>query len=276
MKAFVSLIKKCRVHLLILSSLVAISGSTQATANTQQTIYADIGYVNVNAYPILATKVGAIRLKAIRETAVHLGAAGALAYRSLQINCALNKEGYYLDHTFNFNRILLAHHVLPPVIVQASNSLKLSNNTTIRADRQTYRIIKSARFITTPPTWRDYLYMNYPKPKLPDHTLLPTNQAEATAWNTYLKQGWQQGSEQANEIFEENMDRLKRDFKGMIIFRKLLAEHMVSAPFVAQARIGITGNGTELRIDDHVSRIVSPAQLQPNSKKWRAMPYFSK
>ena len=256
---------------------IAIALSTQSSwtfaADKPIKVSANIGYVNVNTYPILAQKVGSMRLSAIRETATHLGASGALAYRSVQINCALNKEAYYLDHTFNFNRILLPHHVLPPVIVEANNSLKLSDPTTIRGDQKTYRIIKPARFITTPPTWRDYLFMNYPKPTLPDNSLLPTNKTEAIAWNTFLKQGWKQGTEQANEIFQENMDRLKQDYKGMITFRKLLSEHMVSAPYVSHAKIGITGNATELRIDDQITRIVSPAQLQPDSKKWQAIPY---
>ena len=57
-----------------------------------------------------------------------------------------------------------------------------------------------------------------------------------------------------NFIFEENMNRLKRDYNGMIIFRKLLAQHMVSAPHVAEAKIGVSGNSSELNIDDRISR----------------------
>ncbi len=235
-------------------------------------IQAYIGFVDVNAYPLLAKKVNPMRLTAIRETATHLGATGALAYRSLQINCALNKEAYYLDHVFNFNRLLLPHHVLPPVIVQADNSLNLADNNTIRGDAKTYKIVDVARFITTAPTWRDYLFMNFKKPKLPDHTLLPTTQSEALAWNTYIKEGWESGMQQADEIFGENLNRLKRDFNGMVIFRKLLAQHMVSAPFVAQSSLGITGNENELHIGDHIARITNPAKLETNSRNWQPVP----
>jgi defect-in-organelle-trafficking protein DotC len=57
---------------------------------------------------------------------------------------------------------------------------------------------------------------------------------------------------------------------GMSIYRTLLAKNMVSAPFVAKAKLGITGNETALRINDQVLRITATANLQPNAKGWQA------
>ena len=56
---------------------------------------------------------------------------------------------------------------------------------------------------------------------------------------------------------------------GMILYRRLLTLHMVSAPFVASADLGVTGNATHLRINDQVLRITAQSALQPNAKKWR-------
>lgn len=55
----------------------------------------------------------------------------------------------------------------------------------------------------------------------------------------------------------------------MILYRKLLAEHMVSAPFVAKAQLGVTGDATQLRINDQILRITGQSQLQPNPSKWK-------
>ena len=84
-----------------------------------------------------------------------------------------------------------------------------------------------------------------------------------------IKVGWNNGAEQADMIFTENLNRLKRDMLGMIMYRKLLALHMVSAPFVAKAQLGVTGDATQLRINDQVLRITAQSELQPNAKKWQ-------
>ena len=71
------------------------------------------------------------------------------------------------------------------------------------------------------------------------------------------------------DIFTANLNHLKRDMIGIILYRKLLAEHIVSAPFVAKAKLGVTGNATQLRINDEILRITAQSQLQPNPMKWR-------
>ena len=85
----ISMLNFCR----FLIAIAIAFNCTNSTADTR-TLSANIGYVDVNAYPVLAGKIKPMRLDAIRETATHLGASGALAYRSLQINCSLNKEAY--------------------------------------------------------------------------------------------------------------------------------------------------------------------------------------
>ncbi|NBO09113.1 MAG: type IV secretion system protein DotC, partial [Actinobacteria bacterium] len=65
---------------------------------------------------------------------------------------------------------------------------------------------------------------------MPDPTLLPKDRDERAAWVKYTREGWRKGIEQANQIYVENLNRLKRDFQGMIRYRTLLAKHMVSSP----------------------------------------------
>jgi defect-in-organelle-trafficking protein DotC len=213
--------------------------------------------------------INKIRRAAIQETAGSVGAQAALAWRSKQINDMLLQQSRTLDRIFNFNSLVLAHNVLPPVLVEGHNTLNLDNNETIRLSDRDYQIVFPARFITASPTWRDYLLMNYKKPDDPDTTLLPKNNEEREIWNLYLGKGWQAGLDQSAEIFSVNIGRLHRDFEGMILYRKLYAQKIVSAPFVSQADLGITGGGNNLRINDRVLRITAVSELNANSKTWK-------
>ena len=257
-----------KVTIIALVSILSMTFGVSAMAHKTVKLTADVGYVNVKHLPGGNGKINPIRLEAIKETATELGARGALAWQSLHINQALNQATQHLDHVFNFNKLLIDNDVLPPVITESNNDLTLDNNDTIRLASKTYEIVSPARFVTTAPTWRTYLWMDYKKPNLPSKTLFPKTQAEAEAWNYYLKQGWVSGIQQANEIFRENLDHLKRDYAGMVLYNDLLQQHMVSKPFVAKADLGITGNGDKIRINDKVLRITAPSQLQPDSAKW--------
>lgn len=263
------MIKTHKLKIVALASVLGLTFGTSALASSDTiTLTADVGYVKMSHLPDGNDKVNPIRLKALKETSMELGARGALAWRSLQINHSLQLAAQHLDHVFNFNKLLINNDVLPPVMTQANDELTLDNSNTIRLASKMYKIVSPARFVTTAPTWRTYLWMDYPKPNLPSKTLFPTTKAEANVWNYYLKQGWVQGLLQANEIFRENLDRLERDYNGMVLYNKLLAQHMVSSPFVAKANLGITGNGNQIRINDQVLRITAPSQLQLNSGKW--------
>ncbi len=259
-----SKLKKTLLIAVMISSLIGFMQYAQA----EEQASAELGYVSLKNLPSSTSPINPIRLQALRETATTLGARGALAWRSLHIDRALQKQAKYLNHVFDFNQLLLNHNVLPPVIVESNNSLHLTNADTIRLSSKTYRILKPARFVTTPPNWRSYLWMNYKKPEIPNRTLLPQNKDEAAVWDSYLQQGWKQGLAQANKIFAVNLSRLKRDYMGMVLYRKLLDQHMVSSPYVASANLGVTGNSKEIHINDRVLRITGQSKLQPNSSKW--------
>lgn len=217
------------------------------------------------------TELSQLRSKSLQDAAMSIGAQGALAWASEQMNIRMERDRKYLDSTYNFYAMVLSHGVLPPVLEEGDNSLNLADPNTIRVADKTYKIVQQARFATTPPTWRDYLWLNYSKPTLPDKTLLPRTTLEQEAWKTGIRTGWEKGIEQAAIIFQQNLARLKRDFRGMVIYRKLLQEKMISPPFVARTELGVTGDGSDMRINDQVLRIVEHPKLQVNSKGWRAV-----
>lgn len=213
---------------------------------------------------------GKIREMALKETALSLGAQSALAWRAKYIDEQLVQQARNLDAIYDFNALILKHNVLPPVLLEGRNTLNLADTQTIRISDRTYKVSKQARFITTPPNWRQYLWMDYKKPEYPNATLLPRTREERLIWCHYVDKGWNQGIEQANTILEESIARIKEDFAGMILYRKLLAMNMVSPPFVSHTDLGVTGDGDEIRIDDRVLRITALPALNVNSNEWRA------
>lgn len=215
-------------------------------------------------------KLTRIKAMALQEIALSLGAQAGLAYRANLINKDLTAQARRLDTIFNFNALVLEHNILPPVLLEGRNILNLADDQSIRISDRTYRISRQARFITTPPTWREYLWMDYKKPEFPNQTLLPKNKVEREVWCTYVAKGWNNGVEQANTILEESTARIKEDYSGMILYRKLLAMNMVSPPFVSHTNLGITGDESEIHIDDRVLRITALPALNINSSEWRA------
>ena len=216
--------------------------------------------------------VSSIRLQALQDTAMSVSARSGLAMQAKSINAQLTQQEQHLNQTFNFNGLLMPNNVLPPVLAEGRDSLNLADDETIRIADRTYLIVSQARFVTTPPHWREYLWMDYKKPELPNAVLLPKNSEEKRVWNASVQQGWQQGLKQAEQIFTDNLARLKRDYAGMILYKKLLAQRMVSAPFVARTELGVTGGGADMRINDQVLRITALPSLQSNSRRWKAIP----
>jgi defect-in-organelle-trafficking protein DotC len=217
----------------------------------------------------LNNNVPAIRYRFLTETATLVGAQGGLAWRSEQINCILKREQQQLDEIYNFRALMLKDDIRPPVLEEGRQELNLEGCESIRTADQIFRIVQDPCFVTAPPNWREFLMMKFCRPEQPDITLLPKNREEAAIWNCYVAIGWKQGIEQANQIFAENLARLKRDYNGMVLYRKLLAQNIVTPPYVAKAELGITGTDRELRINDRILKIAAVSKLNTNPDTWK-------
>jgi defect-in-organelle-trafficking protein DotC len=212
-----------------------------------------------------------IRHQSLRDAAMSVGARGGLAWRAEQINKIVSRYHHPLDRIFNFNALLLQSHILPPVLTEGSYSYDQSSSRAIRLADRSYAIESQARFVSLPPTWRDYVYLKFAKPEQPDPSMMPKNSAERKVWNNYVEEGWQAGINQADSIFSENLGRLKRDYQGMVRYRNLLAQNIVSPPYVAEVNMGITGNDNEMTINDRIYNITAlPSfRYQQKGEDWQ-------
>lgn len=217
--------------------------------------------------------IGNVRQQALREAAETLGAQAGLQWRAEQIDCLLKEQRVRLDDIYNFRSLMLRDHVAPPVLAEGRQAVNLASFESIRAADVVYRIVRPPRFVTAAPNWREYLWLRYTRPEDPDVSLLPKNREEAAYWNCFVKQGWDHGVDQANQIFVANLNRLNRDYLGMILYHRLYSQRMVSAPFVSKADLGVTGDCNEMRVNDRVLRIAETSCLNTNANEWRTAVY---
>ncbi|MDO8953910.1 MAG: type IV secretory system conjugative DNA transfer family protein [Gammaproteobacteria bacterium] len=210
-----------------------------------------------------------IRDKAIQQAAQALGMQAGLAAESQSIDAQLEQNAQQLDSIFNFSLVIYKNNLLPPVIVRADNLVNIDDQgDSIRIAGITYNIVESVRFVTTPPTWRTYLWMAYPQPQLPNKILLPVNAAEKAIWQANVTEGWQEGVNQAVGIYQINLHTMVRDFNGMLLYKQLLVQNMISPFYVQKSQQGVTGSGNHMMVDDRTWQITAQPQLQLQSKFW--------
>jgi defect in organelle trafficking protein DotC len=255
------------VIMFLVGTFTVISGCTTPTrtAVTDPPLYKYHAQANITP----GGGLSGIRYQSLREAALSTGARAGLAWRASQINVLTESHAKELDLIYNFTAMLLDNNVLPPVLIEGRQNLEQTSDDIIRVSDRAYSIQSQARFVTMAPTWREYLRLEYADPGMPDSSLLPRSSSERIVWDRYVDEGWQAGVTQADVIFTENLGRLKRDYQGMVIYRTLLAQNMVSLPYVAQVDFGITGGDAQMAINDRVFRITAKPQFNIASNEWK-------
>lgn len=214
------------------------------------------------------TGVSIIRQEALKSAALAMGIQAGFAKQSQKINDQLLVNANYYDKIFDFGKLEIEDGLLPPVISEGVDSYNQPNENEVRASDKLYRIEFPAKIVNVPPNWREYLLIPFANADQPDKSILPTNKAEKNIWDDYVTRGWEEGVQQSIEVFDANRGRLKRDFEGMIRYKKLYEQGLVTKPEIARSELGVTGGGNEMAVGDRIIRMTEKAQLNPNSKKW--------
>ncbi|MER2519569.1 MAG: type IV secretory system conjugative DNA transfer family protein [Bdellovibrionales bacterium] len=215
-----------------------------------------------------------IRADALREAGLSLGARGGLAFRTFQIQRRLAEYDTSLSKAYDFSRLLIPASsgflIEPPIVSEAQRAVlvKAGGQAAAVADR-VYRINRVARIVTAARNWRLYLERDWGHVDPPPAILAPKSDEERAMWREYVKQGWEAGVKQAEEIFEADLDRMTNDYVGMVRYRELLSQGMISQPYALADDRGITGGGSEMRIGDRGVAITGQSQLIPRSSEWK-------
>ena len=220
----------------------------------------------------------AIRRDAQREAALSLGARAGLANRTWEIRRHLARSEHSLSQIFDFRRLLIAAPsgllIEPPVVSEGQRALiiKEGGQSAAVADR-ILMIQQQAKIVSAPRDWRFYMERDWGVVTPPPSILLPKTDEEQAQWQKLVAEGWKAGTQQAEEIFQMDLDRMTRDLAGMARYRELLAENMISAPYALLEDRGVTGGGSSMRVGDRAVKITGPAELDAKAERWIALPH---
>ena len=215
-----------------------------------------------------------IRKEAMKEAAISFGARGGLAKRTHEIRRELDTRSRYLDKVYDFGQLLIAapsgFMIEPPIVSESMNAMliDLDGQTAAVTDKM-YNIIRNAKIVSSPRTWRIYLEREWGIVFPPPDILTPRDDEERYLWRQHVELGWNQGVQMANDVFKADLARLESDFTGMIRYRMLLAQGMVSPPYALQVDRGITGGGNEMRIGDRAVQITGVPVLVNGPDQWK-------
>ncbi len=215
-----------------------------------------------------------IRKNAVKEAALSYGARGGLAWRTFEIRQELEAKGSYLNKVFDFRQLLISAPsgmlIEPPIVSEDDNAMIIdgAGQEAAIADR-IYNITANAKIVSAARLWNNYLERDWGDVTPPPDILLPETKEEREAWVEWVREGWDQGIEQANNIFEDDLHMLTADYQGMVRYRLLLAQGMVSPPYALLVDRGVTGGGDQMRIGDRAIQITGHPQLQSRSDSWQ-------
>lgn len=215
-----------------------------------------------------------IRREALREAAISYGARAGLSWQTYHIKQELERRARYLDKVFNFSQLLIPAPsgllIEPPIISESINNMLIETDGQQAAvSDKMYNIIMNARIVSAPRLWRNYLERTWAEVQPPPDVLRPENDEEREIWQELVTRGWEEGVEQADEIFQEDLDLMIADFTGMVRYRTLLSQGMISPPYALQVDRGVTGDGTQMRIGDRAVQITGVPELVTGYDQWQ-------
>ena len=215
-----------------------------------------------------------IRAEALREGAISYGARAGLAWRTYEIRQHLNNTARHLDKVYNFANLLIpapsGFLIEPPIISQSLNAMLIEGDGMQAAvTDKIYSIVHNAKIVSTARTWRSYLEREWGETPPPPDILRPQDEDERKLWEQLVTIGWQEGVNQANEIFQDDLNLLNAEFTGMVRYRTLLAQNMVSPPHALQLDRGVTGSANQMRVGDRAVQITGVSELITGPSEWQ-------
>ena len=221
------------------------------------------------------TDVEKIRRDVLAEAATAYASQAGYYKRAYDIMRQLEVDSPKLSTAFNFNRVVYvtpkeAGFVVPPIVTRGSAALNINDTGTksVAADEY-YRIERPGRLVGVVPTWRDYLVLPLEEPNEPDADFIPQDDEEKKIWEAYLDEGWLAGVSQADEALKASMNELRRDYLGMVEYRRLVDAGLIKELAIVWEERRSTGDINELFIGERTVKIVDAATFVHNPKNWK-------
>lgn len=210
------------------------------------------------------------RAQAILDTALGIGVKAGLAWQLRNINEAVSRRQREFDTVYDFGQLMVQDRVVPPVITETRDLYNQDGDYALRLSGAYYRIEQQARFASVAPNWREYL--TFPTPDIDRAVLmaalLPRDSEEKRVWELAVSDGWRQGVGQANLMLQYGLDRMNRDFTGMLRFHTFVQQGKLTMPAIASESIAVTNNGQTMAIDETLLRITTLPEFNGKMSNW--------
>lgn len=244
----------------------------EALQNVSNT-YADMAN-SIHDEPVSQEVSMDMRKESQKEAALSYGARGGLAKRNYQIMEQMKGFSGALDKVFDFRMLLIRAPsglmIEPPIIKESLDALVITDNGNEAAvAEEIFDIGKSAKIVSAPRDWRQYLIQPWTDVPPPPRVLWPRTEEEQANWDGWVAQGWAAGINQADQIFESSTNRMTADYKGMVRYRVLLAQGMISEPYALHEDRGVIANKNQMRVGDRALRITGPSQFVTGTELWK-------
>lgn len=196
------------------------------------------------------------------------GFRGGKAQRAWELRQSLEQRASQLDNTYLFSPLINRQGWLPPVIAEAT-SLATITDKQMRTANHVYNILVPERFVSNPPSWRQYLFAGLSVKSSPTDTVIPRNRAERNILQNAIKKGWQEGRQSADDTLAANFNRLTRDYTGMMRYSLLVKQKMVTPPVITEQQQTVSGTREELMLGDKVRDLKQRAGFELDKKRWQ-------
>ncbi len=266
--------KKMKVLIPLMLSAILLTGCVANTVVSPQNVNAPPPDINAWLNPMNEKPEGIseTRWKMLTDAGRTLGFRGGKARRSWELIQALNSRESTLNALYDFRPLISPEGWLPPVIDEAQDVAHITPDQ-IRTSSHVWTIIRPERFVSNPPGWRDWLLKGLSTTATPgtEGSVVPEDRTQRKVWEMALRQGWQEGRQNADLTLEANQKRLTRDFRGMMLYSLLWRQGMITRPDVTDQLQTITGNGQKLVTGDRVRRLKNHAEFNLQKSHWRPL-----
>jgi hypothetical protein len=152
--------------------------------------------------------------------------------------------------------------IQPPVLTRSGASLRIEKPDTATSAETAYELLEPARFVPFAPHWREFLMeKGFPEPEKPNPAVLPKNEQERAIWRAAVREAWAQGLVEADQLYADNVARMARQYRGIMLYHLLTAQRLLSKVGTAAAPIPMNASDSKLYIGQHVYRITAPSRF---------------
>ena len=140
--------------------------------------------------------------------------------------------------------------------------MRIEDTKTATTAQTSYELLAPARYVSTVPNWRTFLMADaFPAPEKPNPAVMPKNDKERVIWRAAVREAWAQGLTEADQLYANNVSRLVREYRGIMLYHLLSPQHLLSQVNTASASLGMktSDNGNKLHIGQKVYRITAPS-----------------